>query len=124
MKLEVGKKYVTRDGDVVGPMVLAAADSHADYFANGTGLYFEDGTFGYGQYLRYKNFDIVSEYTDDSTTIANVLDAIKPSSVNAFQSIITGLSEAIAMHLADNDFDKAIEYAVMMRECERIMKDE
>jgi hypothetical protein len=48
----------------------------------------------------------------------------EPLSTDTFRRIIEMLDAAAESALDNMDFDKAIEYAVMMRECERMMKDE
>jgi hypothetical protein len=115
MKLEVGKKYVTRKGSIVGPMI-ATDNADAKFFAEDSGLYFEDGTFGYGEYCRCENFDIVAELVDETPDSDT-------TSADAFARIIASLNDAVNAMLASDDCDKAIEYAIMMRECER-MRDE
>ena len=69
--------------------------------------------------------DDLEIYTDDDT-IQSVMDAVnvEPLSTDAFRRIIEMLNGAVESALDNMDFDKAIEYAVMMRECERMMQDE
>lgn len=112
MKLEVGKMYITRDGQKVGPM-KGADNKGAKFYADNVGLYFEDGTFGYGENCRCKNLDIVADH----------VERIEPLSTDAFRRIIEMLNGSVDAALDDLNFDDAIEYAVMMRECERMMRD-
>jgi len=45
------------------------------------------------------------------------------TSADAFARIIAILNDALNAMLASDDYDKAIEYAIMMRECERMRDD-
>jgi hypothetical protein len=74
-------------------------------------------------YLYDHEFEVVR---DDDDTIQSVMDVVnvEPLSTGAFRQIIEMLNGAVESALDDMNFDKAIEYAVMMRECERMMKDE
>ena len=63
MQIEVGKYYRTRDGMKVGPMARADNEG-AQFYSNDCGLYFADGTFGYGETCRCANLDIIAEWTE------------------------------------------------------------
>ena len=74
-------------------------------------------------YLYEYEFEVVR---DDDDTIKAVMDAVnvEPLSTGAFRQIIEMLNGAVESELDDCNFDKAIEYAIMMKECERMMEDE
>ena len=114
MKLEAGKMYVTRGGKVVGPM--READNGGAKFADeNVGLYFEDGTFGYGDECRCMEYDIVAEYN-----VTPITAKIEPLSADAFRRIIEALNGAVDAALDNGDYEDAYGYAVMMQEVERV----
>jgi hypothetical protein len=88
IKLEYGKRYVTRDGRVCGPLVATPADSrwHPDFpfFAEelppGDWCWREDGTWSV-LHPHEHGKDLVAEYTEPEQA-----DAKPPESVRQFES--------------------------------------
>lgn len=63
MKIEAGKYYRTRDGQKV--QIHEEADNEgAQFYSKDCGLYFADGTFGYGETTRCPNLDLIAEWTE------------------------------------------------------------
>lgn len=56
MQIREGSYYITRSGDLVGPME-EQIEGDAVWYSPGTGLYREDGTFGFDN-LMCEPFDI------------------------------------------------------------------
>ena len=113
MKLELGKRYIRRDGSVTQPLI-ASRETGSPFYEPGAGLYFADGTFGFGDDCRNANFDIVAEYVEDE------YEEIENLSLDAFIRIINALNGGVDAALDNCDYEEAIEYAIMMRECERM----
>ncbi len=145
MQIEEGKFYRTRDGQKVGP--AAWEDVCSKYPWN---IPWAWGPFNYSDKgvgcLNDANDDIIAEWTDEPATIiddmSGKLDTIREAieapvtvpqvtvddddfppatSRAAFRRIIDMLDVWVQDMLEAGDADKAIEYAVMMRECERMM---
>jgi hypothetical protein len=66
MQIEVGKYYRTRDGQKV--QIHEEADNEgAQFYSKDCGLYFADGTFGYGETTRCPEQDLIAEWTEALT---------------------------------------------------------
>ncbi len=77
MQLQMGKRYVMRNGDITQPLEYRPDFFHGFPFKDGIDVWREDGTWAMDR--EECQFDVVREYTDyvpDSTT-ANVLDEIE-----------------------------------------------
>jgi hypothetical protein len=91
MKIEAGKYYRTRDGQKVGPMNNTDNEG-AKFYSIATGLYFEDGTFGYGESIRCPRLDLISEWTDEGPTLSSAsidqiaIDSLKWHFAQGFDS--------------------------------------
>jgi hypothetical protein len=68
MHIQKGNYYITRIGELVGPMENSApdnAESGSPWYAKGLGLYRANGEFGYGSDVRSLPLDI-TETVDDA----------------------------------------------------------
>jgi hypothetical protein len=99
MKIEAGKYYRTRDGQKVGPMNNTDNEG-AKFYSIVTGLYFEDGTFGYGESIRCPRLDLIAEWTDEPA---------KPGPTFSSETIDQIAIDSLKWHFAqgfDNDLEK------------------
>ncbi len=70
LRIEEGKFYRTRDGQKVGPITTVEDCEGARFYVEDVGLYFDDGTFGYGDVCRCRPFDAIAEWVDEAPTPA------------------------------------------------------
>lgn len=64
LNIEPGKYYRTRNGEKVGPMEKSESGDTGGFWANCSGLYRKDGTFGFGG-TYCKERDIIAEWVDE-----------------------------------------------------------
>jgi len=112
VKLEAGRYYLDADGKKVGPILYD--DQGFNYV--GSEYFFEEN----GRSIFGDDPHLVAEWTD---TPSPRLAEDNPTSAAAFANIVHALNDAVAAMLEDCNFDKAIECAIMMRECERMRDD-
>ncbi len=78
-KIEVGKFYRTRDGHRVGPITTVDDCEGVRFYVEGVGLYFADGTFGYGDKCRCESYDAIAEWVDEAPPPEPTPATTKPS---------------------------------------------
>lgn len=108
MKLEVGKYYKCRNGEIVGPLILTPDDG-SDFFVDGLGLYQADGIFGYmdggGLQCGTPSFDLIEEVPAPESSIANPYRRTLPTYED-------GTSDIYCVLKGYNVTDPAIAHAV------------
>jgi len=116
MQIEAGKYYQTRSGKKVGP-IRREVDYEGPYKwtapdMNGEALLYTDD----GRYLFDCECedDIIAEWPDN-----NPKPAAPYTSSDAWADIHAALGDAVGNAIQDSDYDKAMEYAGLMRAIEQ-----
>jgi hypothetical protein len=124
MQIEEGKYYMTRDGRKVGPVYLRGGEWVSD---NRIGDFFpmwhiKNGVANFwsvGDRSDMPEYDIIAEWPAEETPAVDANPSAPYTSYDAWRDIHTALGDAVNVALSNCDYDKAMEYAGLMRAIEQ-----